>query len=383
MYILRINNFKILCLTFLIELIVFYNAESQPNNKMENQYIFSETINKIGDNFEDSKDDFSIATFDVDSDGDIYILEHYNPRISVFSKEGDKLCTFGRKGQGPGEFLQPTSIAVCDSFICISDVSRRDIQILNKSGEYIHSFKNPQDIRVVMNLKILDNKILFTCPKIDFQRKSRSIINRFLLSGLRGDHFKELFKYVTLYSFRRVDRRAFGDVMPVKSKKSFFIVDANNDYKYRILVFSNAGEKINEINRPYMKKKVSDKMRRKIEDYKFRFVKGGRDGRVEVMGKYYKVEISFPEFVPAIKAMTVDGDKLLVQTWWDWWEDVNKEKEKYKQRFSIDIFSTEGDYLGKGVTNLDLTSVIFHKDRVYEHTLVEPYLEPIINIYKR
>ena len=47
---------------------------------------------------------------EVDSDGNIFILDGGNYRIQKFDKDGNYLQTIGRKGQGPGEFQRPIGL---------------------------------------------------------------------------------------------------------------------------------------------------------------------------------------------------------------------------------------------------------------------------------
>jgi sugar lactone lactonase YvrE len=46
----------------------------------------------------------------VDAKGNLYILDSANCRVQKFGPDGKFLATFGRKGQGPGEFVLPDSI---------------------------------------------------------------------------------------------------------------------------------------------------------------------------------------------------------------------------------------------------------------------------------
>lgn len=42
----------------------------------------------------------------------VYISEYENHRISIFTSMGQFVMSFGKKGEGPGEFLHPYGVAV-------------------------------------------------------------------------------------------------------------------------------------------------------------------------------------------------------------------------------------------------------------------------------
>jgi hypothetical protein len=71
----------------------------------------------------------------VDEQGYLYIVDNMNHRIQVFSENGNFIRTIGRKGQGPGEFLNPTDIYIKGETLYISDTGNRRIQIFSRSGE--------------------------------------------------------------------------------------------------------------------------------------------------------------------------------------------------------------------------------------------------------
>lgn len=72
----------------------------------------------------------------LDALGDIFVLDSANHRIQKFSPEGKYLATFGRRGQGPGEFYNPDSFDIdSNGFFFVMDKYQRRIQTLKASGE--------------------------------------------------------------------------------------------------------------------------------------------------------------------------------------------------------------------------------------------------------
>ncbi|MFC1554208.1 6-bladed beta-propeller [candidate division KSB1 bacterium] len=91
----------------------------------------------------------------VDHEGNIYVLDQGNYRIQKFDRSGKYLQTFGRDGQGPGEFRSPTSITIDnEGNLFVGDEQNKRIQVFFSNG------KSKQTIRfdkIVGNLLLKQN----------------------------------------------------------------------------------------------------------------------------------------------------------------------------------------------------------------------------------
>ena len=106
-------------------------------------YILKEDL-RIGVEYGDDNLMFAgISEAELDSEGNIYILDLKNFRIQVFDKDGDFLNSIPLSmGKGPAEVGSFTRMAVLpDGTICLLDFYERKVLLLTKSGEYIRSFK--------------------------------------------------------------------------------------------------------------------------------------------------------------------------------------------------------------------------------------------------
>jgi hypothetical protein len=71
----------------------------------------------------------------MDAPGNIYVLDSANHRVQKFSPEGTYLATFGRRGQGPGEFYNPDSIDIdAHGFFYVMDAYQNRIQTMTPAG---------------------------------------------------------------------------------------------------------------------------------------------------------------------------------------------------------------------------------------------------------
>lgn len=73
-------------------------------------------------------------------DGNLYVLDGMSFRVVVISPAGDLVRTFGRQGQGPGEFQMPGGITVLeDGTVAVYDRAVRNFTFLEPDGTYIRS----------------------------------------------------------------------------------------------------------------------------------------------------------------------------------------------------------------------------------------------------
>lgn len=80
--------------------------------------------------------DYGDVAFDVD--GNIYVADTGNSRIQKFAPDRTFLLAWGEKGEGDGQFLSPSSIAIGpDGVIYVGDDGRSNIQMFDTEGMYL------------------------------------------------------------------------------------------------------------------------------------------------------------------------------------------------------------------------------------------------------
>jgi 6-bladed beta-propeller/Strictosidine synthase-like, N-terminal len=76
------------------------------------------------------------------ANGDIFVADgHVNNRVVKFSKDGQFIKSWGKKGTGPGEFSVPHAVAI-DSRgrVFVADRGNRRIQIFDQDGRYLEAW---------------------------------------------------------------------------------------------------------------------------------------------------------------------------------------------------------------------------------------------------
>ncbi|MFC1556088.1 6-bladed beta-propeller [candidate division KSB1 bacterium] len=78
-----------------------------------------------------------VQDIEMDSEGNLYIVERGNKRVQKFSKDGEYLKTIGREGQGPGEYEHPVTIGFdSEGNIFIGDIVRK-MHIFDSDGNFL------------------------------------------------------------------------------------------------------------------------------------------------------------------------------------------------------------------------------------------------------
>jgi streptogramin lyase len=81
------------------------------------------------------------AIFFGPNDGDIYVADAYNARIQVFDSNFNFIRAFGTFGSGPGQFANPSGVAVDNAgTIYVADNSNARIEKFNSTGNFQSQF---------------------------------------------------------------------------------------------------------------------------------------------------------------------------------------------------------------------------------------------------
>lgn len=73
-------------------------------------------------------------------DGNYYVNDRGNSRIAVFGPDGKYVRSFGRDGDGPGEFRSLNLLWIRNNTVAVFDMRNRRTSLFNVDGNFLQSF---------------------------------------------------------------------------------------------------------------------------------------------------------------------------------------------------------------------------------------------------
>jgi len=109
-----------------------------PEDPLYGRLVFDlEEDLSIGREGDEDYELFRVADVQVDEDGNIYVLENGYERVQKYDRDGDYLCTIGRKGRGPGTYGMPSQVLIDDSNGTIGVKDYKKLIVFDKDGNHL------------------------------------------------------------------------------------------------------------------------------------------------------------------------------------------------------------------------------------------------------
>lgn len=275
---------------------------------------------------------YRVRGVDVDVEGNIYVADMGNFRVQKFDKTGKYLLTFGRKGQGPGEFDLPTTVHIEEKTgnVLVQDMSA--IEVFAPDGKPIRAIRPEHFNR---DFQIAPDGSIIALMMITAGTQTSHRLGKLAADGKVVQTYAEA--PYTMYVERRGE-----SVMSLTNGQElavhFNLLDTQSiiygySKEYELTVTDISGKVLYRITKdePYPKFTAKEK-----EGYK---------------------RIPLPEFKPYFYALFIDNlGRIYVQRNKTWGEEGNIQKE-------VDVFSKEGIFLYK--TKLPKNTYIIRNGYVY------------------
>jgi len=269
---------------------------------------------KIGNPNDENYLFYRVRGFDVDKEGNMYVADMSNFRIQKFDKDGKYLLTFGRQGQGPGEFDLPTAVHIEEKTgnILVQDQAYT-IEIFAPDGKPIRSIRLENAFQ---GFSITPDGTIIALMRVTAGNTANHRLSKINAEGKAAQVFVDV--PYTMY----IEQRAGGTISATTGYElavqfdrigDSFVYGYSKEYAFSIMDF--AGKPLLQFTKDEPAPKFTAKEKARLK------------------------KLSLPENKPYFYAVyTDDLGRIYVQTNKTWAEEDVSRKE-------VDVFSRDGYFL--------------------------------------
>lgn len=287
----------------------------------------------------------TMDSFCVDSERNIYSMLRRSSENFIFKFDhfGKYITSFGRKGQGPGEFAWGGDILMdAEDHIMAKDMTKEQFFIFSREGVLLDEIKLEKNIIPVHYLG--DKKYLVIWQERD--PKDPVFRNYYGISNNTLSENREFYRFEFEDSARSVRYNPIqsGFVLGA-SDRNIFVGNAKKGYE--ILVFDFDGNLIRKIRKAFRPVEVPEEYKALIKKNLGRYPRGQ-----ELIKK-----LDFPPHMPPFRYLFTDEQgRLYVMT----------HEREGERKFWYDIFTREGIFISR--IKLDNVQVNYFEDKRYNDT---------------
>jgi hypothetical protein len=263
-----------------------------------------------------------METFDVDPEGNIYIIRWQSDENYVFKfdRTGNFIISFLRRGQGPGELEWGGTIFLDhDGNLLAKDPSKPKYAIYGPDGRFVREVVLKKQIEIIAPLS---NREYFCWQQIQEPEMLRNFLG---VSDISFESFREIYRKDSPNPFRSSESKmtvSGRSLVFQAGKDSLYVGDTDRGYEIR--VYDLEGKLQRKIRKDYKPVPLS-------EEFKEAFLKRFPED--------YRSRFEFAAAWPAFTSFLEDSEgRLLVRTF---------ERGLKPDENMFDIFSPEGVFISR------------------------------------
>ncbi|MCP5048452.1 MAG: 6-bladed beta-propeller [bacterium] len=268
----------------------------------------------------------------VGDDGKVYVFDFKHFKFFVFSPEGKFLFSFGKKGEGPGEYKFSLSFHLVDKYLLVVDFGA--VHYFTKQGKFVKTARTPG--RFSFKSIVDENRFITLQPK----KEGNENIETLELFNVSDNKSTTIIKIKPEESTQvqsggmalQIKMPGFNPVIVMDAKDEFLFYGKND--KYRIIKTNLQGKELMTFSVDGKEKKpITDEMKRKSL------------GRISLNGGKIpepllkKMMKNIPDEATYFNEIRIDESGLI----YVYLTDLNNGTGR-----EMDVFSPEGKYLYHG-----------------------------------
>lgn len=269
-----------------------------------------------------------------DDEGNIYILDKKSSKVRKFSESGKELMSFGRKGEGPGDFKAPKKMYYSKDLGVIVAEAMNEASIFTKQGKLIKKINFAAKVGLLFNVRYIGGHIFYGEQRKKDGKRHQVLMN---IEGKVLD--TELYAskgWVVRTNDGFSYRLVFEELTPMLVLESYngnAVAAVSDNYELKLL--DGRG-------------KVATLLRREIRDVpltrkeKRYFIQSIND----TQGWAPSVKKEFEKLIPKNKMYFY---KAMPTTKYVFVFRTKKDTTNEKQPYPVDIFEINGKFLGDAV----------------------------------
>lgn len=274
---------------------------------------------------------FSITAVYEDRDSNIYLLDKIACKVYKFSPDGKLLLTFGRKGQGPGDFERPHDIYVTDTGRIVVCEESNFISFFDKSGKFIKRL----NVQKGLALTYMNDDLYYgwiwgkeNREQILIDSQSNTVASFFSVAmDVSSISFPDESGRLVMFTYTEKEYTPFLLFCRYRDRSA---IGVGNHYE--ILILDKKGKVMSRINRDIKPQRINSREKKY-------FIKNL--GEMENWSR--QIIKKFENKIPKVKTYS---DKILISEKHLFVFRIKNDTTDEDSPFPIDIFTFEGEFLG-------------------------------------
>lgn len=309
------------------------------------------------------------VNLDMDKDGNIYIFDKTDMKIRKYDSEGKFITSFGKKGNGPGEYLMAAmGLMVAGDRVMVSDFMTQSVVVFDLNGKFLERINSPGAVPAMVE-SIGNNK--YFALKSGAAQENGKLYFIGKLAVLNEKFEEDTVVWEMKKEFNPTEAMKLGQEQPLfsLSKDQVFICHKSED-KWLIEAYDFKGNKIASYKRPWRKLSYSAEEISRIDDK----ILGEMKKRV---GEDSGLDLDMYKFKEKYKKSL---NNIIVEANGDIWAFTSKE-EFDDNKFEVDLIRNH-----EFVNEVEFTNLGAEKNRFLTWIDGKIYIqdteENVINVYK-